>query len=385
MRGSFRSAIRSGLIAALLLVGTPLLPALAQDASPVASPIGSPTAAGALTMDNMTVVAGGLLDPRGFAWNSFGRLYVAQAGIGGETASVARIDNGCPVIIAPNLASNRDDGGSSVGAAAVAFLGDQLYVLIAGGGETNRNPQMPNGVYRVNADQSVTLIADLSAFIRANPVSDSQPDDYSPEGNPYALAPDAANDALWILEANSGQLLRASLNGTITRVVDFSSGNPVPTALTVDPKGGVYVGFLTPLPFSDDSSQVVHVSETGDVTSVWLGLTMVTSLAVGPNGALYALEFSTGNTTEPPFVVPGSGKIVKQTGPSEKAEIAVGLNMPAFMAFGPDDNLYISLPGIDANDTNGVILMTNLTPGSMPTAAPPVCSAAVPEASPVTN
>ena len=92
-------------------------------------------------------------------------------------------------------------------------------------------------------------------------------------------------------------------------------------------------------------------------------------------------------------LVPGTGKILKQTGPSTSEEIAAELNMPSFMAFGPDGNLYISLPGIGANDGQGIILMTDLAPGSTPIAEPPVCAAAtpalestpVPEASPFTN
>jgi hypothetical protein len=237
------------------------------------------------------------------------------------------------------------------------------------------------------------LVADLGAFIRANPVKAGVPGDYSPEGDPYALAPDANSNALWILESNSGQLLRAGLDGTITRVVDFSEGNPVPTALTRAPDGGVYVGFLTHVPFEDGASRVVHVSEGGEVTEVWTGLTMLTAVAVGPDGTLYGLSFSTGNSAEPPFLVPGTGKIVRQTGPDSHMDVAVGLNMPAYMAFGPDGHLYISLPGIGATGGEGVILRTSLVPGETPAAAPPACvvatpaidSSPVPDASPFTD
>jgi len=365
----------------------------AQEASPVVAP---------LQQNDLTLVASGLTNGRSFAWGPDGALYVATAGTGGDaasdadvpvvhvvgtlyggkTASVVRIENGCPVIVAPNLASTRDESGITVGAAAVAFLDGQLYVLIAGGGEAHGNPDMPNGVYRIEADGSATLVADLGAFIRANPVEAHDPADYSPEGDPYAMQPDEASGALWVLEVNSGQLLRAGLDGTITRVADLSEGDPVPTALTLAPQGGVYVGFLTAVPFPDGASRVIHVTETGEVTEVWTGLTMVTAVAVGPDGDLYALSFSTGNGTEPPFFVPGSGKVVRQTGPDSSEEVVTGLMMPNYMAFGPEGGLYIGLPGIGATNGEGVILWTDPTgtAGPAPAAAP--CASPMPGASP---
>jgi hypothetical protein len=258
-----------------------------------------------------------------------------------------------------------------------------MYVLIAGGGEVHGNADTPNGVYRIEEDGSATLVADLSAFIRANPVEAHDASDYSPDGDPYAMQPDEASGALWVLEVNSGQLLRAGLDGAITRVVDLSQGDPVPTALTLAPQGGVYVGFLTAVPFTDGASRVIHVTEVGEVTEVWTGLTMVTAIAVGPDGALYALSFSTGNLTEAPFFVPGSGKVVRQTGPDSSEEVATGLMMPSYMAFGPEGGLYIGLPGIGATNGEGMILWMDPTgtAGPAPAAAP--CTSPMPGASPV--
>jgi glucose/arabinose dehydrogenase len=112
----------------------------AQEASPVAAPV---------QQDQLTLVASGLTNGRSFAWGPDGALYVAAAGVGGDnagtieapvvhavgtlyggkTASVVRIENGCPVTVAPNLPSTRDEAGITVGAAAVAFLDGQMYVL----------------------------------------------------------------------------------------------------------------------------------------------------------------------------------------------------------------------------------------------------------------
>ena len=93
------------------LVGLIPATALGQEGTPVA---GSDVPA-------VEIVAGGLTNPRGFAWAEDGTLYVTLAGtggpnlpteyaaiieafagfFGGPSAAIARIEDGCPVIIAP--------------------------------------------------------------------------------------------------------------------------------------------------------------------------------------------------------------------------------------------------------------------------------------------
>ena len=69
--------------------------------------------------------------------------------------------------------------------------------------------------------------------------------------------------------------------GTLRVVADVSLGHPVPTAITRAPDGGVYVGFLSSGAHLDGTSKVVKVSDDGEVTDFWTGLTMVTGLFVG--------------------------------------------------------------------------------------------------------
>ena len=76
---------------------------------------------------------------------------------------------------------------------------------------------------------------------------------------------------------------------------------------------------------------------------------MVTGLAVSPAGDLYALEMSTGNSKEPPYVHPHTGRIVKQTGPDSLTEVVTGLDYPIAMATGPDGALYVSTPAFGAD------------------------------------
>ena len=137
----------------LLAIATPVA-ALAQGATPVPSPAG------------VALTASGLENPRGFTWAPDGTLYVALAGTGGTrassggspqeralgpfmgglTGSVARINGSCPAVFEDDLPSSRAANDSVRGAAAVASLAGELYVLNAGGGAAHGNPLTPNGV-----------------------------------------------------------------------------------------------------------------------------------------------------------------------------------------------------------------------------------------------
>jgi hypothetical protein len=55
------------------------------------------------------------------------------------------------------------------GVADVAFLHGQLYGLLAGAGYSHGVATVPNGVFRVNSSGTWTMVADLSAFVKANP------------------------------------------------------------------------------------------------------------------------------------------------------------------------------------------------------------------------
>jgi hypothetical protein len=366
-------------VLAFLFAGVGLGPQLviAQDASPVASPVG-PSLEG-------TVVVGGLANPRGFAWDANGVLYVSLAGSGGPneatetapttnaigpfhaglSAAVARVEaSGCPVIVAGGLPSTADATGGVLGAEDVAFLGGELYVAVDGGGPVHGNPDNPSGIYHVLADGSVELVADLSAWVRANPVAEL-PGDYDPDAAGYSLVADEAAGALWVGDPNNGQILSVKPDGTVARIADLSAGHPVPTKLALDPEGGVYVGTLTAVPFADGTAKVMHVDADGTATDVWTGLTAVTSVAVGPDGTLYATELATGNLAEPPFLQPGTGKIVRQTGMDSSEEVVTGLDFPVHIEFGSDGALYLATPALGADAGTGVILRYNLD-GSAP-------------------
>ena len=320
----------------------------------------------------ISVAAGGLVNPRGFVFTESGDLLVAEAGTGGEQAAtetvpaptgpysggltgrVSLIAEGCPTPYADGLASSRSGAGETLGPAAVAQVDRRQLVLVSGGGAAHGNLDQPAGVY-VIANGEAIIAADLGSWVRANPVSNPPGGDLDPDGVFYDMVADPAGGAVFVSESNHEQILRVGLDGQISRVVDLSSDDMVPTSLAIASDGTLYVGHLTSAPFTAGTATVIRILPDGTTETVWTGLTMITGLAVGPDDQLYAAQLSEGRD-RPPFFVPGTGRIVRQTGLDSGEEVATQLNLPTAIEFGPDGALYVSLPAVGGESGSGQIL-----------------------------
>ena len=82
----------------------------------------------------------------------------------------------------------------------------------------------------MNPNRTLTIIADLSAFLATHPVA-NPPIDFDPDGTWYSL--ETAQGNLYALNPNQGDLDRITPEGQISRVLDTSAvyGHIVPTAL----------------------------------------------------------------------------------------------------------------------------------------------------------
>jgi plastocyanin len=334
---------------------------------------GSPVATHAQAVP-ATVVASGLINPRGFTWGGGGTLYVDEARTGGatpgtpdtppppgplkggKTARLSWISAGCPVKFATGLPSEAAATDEVSGAADVAILGHTLYVLIAGGGASHGNPDTPDGVYSVDGNGNATLVADLGTWLRDNPVANVPIADYDPDGSFFAMMAAPDGSTLWIVEANSQQLIGVAPDGKVSRIADLSGDNQVPTAIAAGADGKIYVGYLSGSPYLAGAAKVVEIAAGGTAKTVWTGLTTVSGLAVAKDGTLLALELSDKTTKTAPFLTNNSGKIVRRTGPDSAQDVVTGLNLPTHLEIGPDGAYYVASPAIGADDATGIIV-----------------------------
>ena len=356
-----RKPARFDIAALLLLTVTSVLPLRAQ---------------------NVTVYATGLDGPRGLKFGPDGALYVAEAGRGGPngpfdceqtpppvgpyhgglTARISKITGpGQITTVVRGLPSGISSlpSGDTQGVSDVAFVGNTLFALLAGGGCSHGNPETPNGVIQVDvAHGTWSYVADLSAFLAANPPANPAPsaDDWEPDGTWYSMV--AVRGNLYATEPNHQEIDRISpTSGKVDRVVDISPISEEwvgPTGITYH--GDFYFGNLAPFPINPGSAGVRKLTPSGSF-KVWeFGLTTVVGVAFDNHDRLYVLELS----DAPGFPSPGAGKLVRVSPSGQAQDILTGLVVPTALTIGPDGAIYISNFGA-APSGLGQILRVEIT------------------------
>jgi sugar lactone lactonase YvrE len=228
--------------------------------------------------------------------------------------------------------------GDTNGASDVAFLGDNLYVLVAGGGCTHANPDLPAGIVRAKLRKgSWDYVIDLGEFLREHPPANPNLADFEPEGTFFSMI--VHNGHFYAVEPNHGQIIRVNPGGHAEVFIDLSAteGHVVPTAIAFH-EGYFYVGTLDVFPITPGAARIYKISELGEIVSMITGLTTVTGLTFDTRGRMYALELS----TAPGFPSPGTGKLVRVDGSNQVVDIVTGLVVPTGLTTGPDGGLYLS-------------------------------------------
>jgi len=351
----------------------------------------------AQTPSDATVIASGLLGPRGLAVGPDNALYIAEAGSGGTnqtspkqcmqvpnigpyagglTARISKVDgSGKLSTVASGFPSTIGAGGTAViGVADVVFLDGTLFALIGGGGCSHGNPQSHNGIAEVDVTTGKwKLIADLGvAYLGTHPAKFESADDFEPDGTYYSMI--AAHGRLVTVEPNHGNMFSVSTSGHIEPIIDISAsqGHIVPT--TIAERDGVfYVGNLNLFPINPQWArvQIVGKNDSDDfdaapgfethgryhIVDSKAGFTTVVSVRFGPDGLLYVLELS--DAAGDP--APGNGKVVRVKHSGEIEDVITGLAVPTAMTFW-GNHLYVSNLGA-APPGAGQVLRFAITPG----------------------
>ncbi len=320
--------------------------------------------------ENVTVIARGLTTPGGFTWNAADVLFVALAGSGGTdpvlpaapaplgpltvgtTGAAAIIDDGCPTALATGISSLRTPQGRIFGAEAIAELDGQLYLLFSNAGDQVGTLDLTNGVYRIGGDGSLELIADHAAFLQQNPPAVAPAEGFPNPGNPVAMS--AGDGALWIADQLNGLVTKVIPGGDEELVADLSAQGFAPTDLALGANGSVYVSGLGD-PATAGSASVVNVPSDGEAQTVWTGLTMASGIAIGNDGLLYATELASGMSENAVNGIPGSGRLVRQTGGDTAEVVADGLMYPAALGTGPDGAVYFVSGALGSSTGSGWI------------------------------
>jgi hypothetical protein len=291
--------------------------------------------------------ASGLTNPRHLRFGPDGALYVAEAGVGGDrpatecppvdnmftqagpylagfTGRVSRISpDGRRTTVVDRLPSSHDGFGDGFGPSDIAWLDGTMYVVIEGGGCSRGLADHPAGIVKVRRDGSYRYVADISAFVRANPVANEPAcgpqGDCEPDGVPHSLLAD--DRWLYVVETNHNSVLRVNpRTGTVRRIYDLSVQDPAPIVM-VRRHGGFLLGGFDGLiqAFSD---------RFGPVRTVDDGFGPITDLTFA-DGRLHVLETFSGE----PFS-PDSGRIVRRERDGRRTVVAERLNFPVGMAFG---------------------------------------------------
>ena len=330
---------------------------------------------------NATVVVSGLNGPRGLTFGPDGVLYVAEAGTGGKlstvgictqvagpvgpyaggtTARISKIEDGKRSTVASGLPSTVDQMGDVSGISDLAFLDGHLYALVSGGGCSHGNPILPNGVIRVNhksGDWDYT--SDLSLALAEHPPAYNTYNDFEPDGIPTALV--AEDGALFAVEPNHAQVFHIKADGATKLAYDFSYpfADVTPTSI-VFRDGNMYLGNLGIFPIRTNTERITTLSknvyffdttpglepkasEEGKfrLANSHAGFTTIMSIKFGPDGLLYAVEFSDADG----YPMPGAGKVVRLNRKGVVEDVVTGLTVPTGMTFGPDGAMYISNAG----------------------------------------
>jgi hypothetical protein len=342
------------------------------------------------------VVAQGLDNPRGVAVAADGSLYVAEAGITGDTcledAAVGDSEGGglCygPTGAISHITADGQervvDGLISVGSAqdnggvsdvAPADDGTLYYVMNLGADPAIREGmpaelQDAGWLMKVAPGGTPERVADVAAFETANDPDAAEGGEV--DSNPYALA--ITDSSIAIADAGGNDVLHVADDGTVSLIASIPVTMHEYSAEELAAMGGPAEGGAPDeaMPAESGAPDEAMPAESGAPDEAMpAGQEMVpvpvqavpTSVTVGPDGALYV-----GQLTGGPFPV-GGASVWRVADGEEPTEYATGFTNIMGLGFAPDGTLYVAelvhegLMGVFAGGQPPIGAVLSVAPG----------------------
>ncbi|WP_193199790.1 ScyD/ScyE family protein [Nostoc sp. MG11] len=342
-------------------------------------------------ISEIEVLASGLDSPRKLSFGPDGALYVAEAGRGGTGASVpspsqpdaslfygatgaiTRIQNGVAEQVVTGLPSLAlPDGSDASGVSDIEFdaYGNAYAIVGLASNPANRDDvlQVPDfsqliAIGNFDGGASWTRLRDFGAYEQNN-----NPDGQDVITNLYDLL--IKDNTAYVIDAGANDLLyQRAFGGEVTlktvfpirTTTDPLTGEavvrqPVPTSVAVGPDGALYVGELTGFPFQAETAQVYRINEEGQPEVYAGGFTNIADITFDDAGGLYVLEYDADG------ILNGSdaGALI-YVSPDGKTRTTIAddeLTNPTGLEIGADGDIYISNKGFVAGQ--GEVLRLSL-------------------------
>jgi hypothetical protein len=117
----------------------------------------------------------------------------------------------------------------------------------------------------------------------------------------------------------------------------------VPTSVARGPDGALYVGELTGFPFVQGLARIFRVVPGQSPVAVCGGFKAIIDVAFAPDGSLLVVENATGGL----FFLPNTGRLSRlYLSDCTSTPLLTGLNRPTSVAVGPDGAIYVTNNGV---------------------------------------
>ncbi|MEG3841072.1 ScyD/ScyE family protein [Microcoleus sp. herbarium14] len=342
-------------------------------------------------ISQIEVLASGLDGPRKLSLGPDGALYVTEAGRGGTgvsipspsipgaflsygaTSAITRIQNGNVERVVTGLPSVAlPDGSDASGVHDIEFdaYGNAYAIVGLASNPANRDNllQVPDFSHLIAIDNfdggaSWTRLTDFGVYEQNN-----NPDGQDVITNLFDLL--IEDNTAYVVDAGANDLLsQRGFGDELTLEAVFSSSTaidpltgesvviqPVPTSVAVGPDGALYVGELTGFPFQTETAKVYRINAEGKPFVYAGGFTHIVDLAFDKSGGLYVLEYDANG-----LLNEGDAGALIYVSPDGKTRTTIAddeLINPTGLEIGANGDIYISNKGFVAGQ--GEVLRLSL-------------------------